>query len=313
MKIRGVRRPGMIGSPINIKTCISVIKRGCGRTTTPASLARHGKHALAVALALAMSLWPGVLLSGCSRPGSRSGSSITLAGSTSVQPFAEMLAEEYAKLYPDRPPVNVQGGGSSAGVRAAMTGAAEIGMLSRELNLEERELTEIAIAHDAIALVVHPTNPVSGLSKDQVRKVFSGEIADWGVFGGNGHRINVVSREEGSGTRGAFEELVMDGAITLPRAVVQDSNGAVRETVAGDKAGIGYLSLGLVDDRVKALDIDGVAPTIENAQEGAYALVRPFLFVYLGDLSAEAQAFLDFVLGEEGQAMLAGEGLVTGR
>ncbi|MGE5580449.1 MAG: phosphate ABC transporter substrate-binding protein [Bacillota bacterium] len=263
-------------------------------------------------------LWLGVLAcvlswlaAGCARPGGQSGASITLAGSTSVQPFAEMLAEEYAKEFPDRPAVNVQGGGSSAGARAALTGAAQIGMMSRDLAASENELVPVVMAKDAIVLVVHPSNPVQGLSKEQVKDIYSGRIVSWDQVGGHPSPIHVVSREEGSGTRGAFDELVMEGGVVVPRAVVQDSNGAVRETVAGDKAGIGYISLGLVDQSVKALSIDGVAPTLENAQEGKYTLVRPFLLVHKGTLPSDAQHFVDYVTGAEGQSILAGEGLVT--
>ena len=230
-----------------------------------------------------------------------------------MQPFAEMLAEEYGKKYPDRAPVNVQGGGSSAGARAAMSGAAQIGMMSRELASGEESLNYVEIARDAIALVVHPANPVGELSLDQVRGIFTGEITDWSQVGGPHGRITVVSREEGSGTRGAFDELVLRGAVVSPRAIVQDSNGAVRLTVSQDKMAIGYISLGLVDSSVKAVAVGGVRPTIENARNGAYKLVRPFLFVYKGELSPEAKAFLDFVTGEEGQRILASEGLVTGK
>ena len=193
-----------------------------------------------------------------------------------------------------------------------MSGAAQVGMMSRELAASENELTPVVIANDAIALVVHPSNPIEGLTKEQIRMVFSGEVTDWSQVGGQPGRINVVSREEGSGTRGAFDELVMEKTSVLARAVVQDSNGAVRETVAGDKAGIGYISLGLVDDRVKALPVGGAAPTIENARAGTYTLVRPFLFVHKGQLDTHAKDFVDFVTGEEGRRILSAEGLVTG-
>jgi phosphate transport system substrate-binding protein len=224
-----------------------------------------------------------------------------------------LLAEDYSRRYPDRPAVNVQGGGSSAGARAAMSGAAQIGMMSRELAPTEKELTPLVIVRDAIALVVHPSNPVEDLTVDQVKRIFAGEIADWGAVSGPPGRINVVSREEGSGTRGAFDELVMKGADVAARAIVQDSNGAVRQTVAQDKMGIGYISLGLVDRTVKAVAVAGVTPTVESARAGEYTLVRPFLFVYKGQMAPDVKAFVDFVLGDEGQAMLASEGLVTGR
>lgn len=270
------------------------------------------QRGLTVGLILVLALSTS-LAGGCTRSQAKAGASITLAGSTSVQPFAEMLAEEYGKKYPDRPAVNVQGGGSSAGARAAVTGAAQVGMMSRELAATEKELTAVVIAHDAIALVVHPSNPVGSLTKEQIKGIFTGQTTDWSQVGGVAGRINVVSREEGSGTRGAFDELVMGGADVVARAVIQDSNGAVRETVAGDKAGIGYISLGLVDSRIKAVSVGGVAPTIENTQAGKYTLVRPFLFVYKGKPGPDAKAFTDFVTGEEGQKILAGEGLVTGK
>lgn len=269
------------------------------------------KSRLGRILAFCLLFFLSVAACGCSRQEGERGSSITVAGSTSVQPFAEMLAEEYAAKYPERPAINVQGGGSSAGARAALAGTAEIGMMSRDLAESESDLTATVIARDALALIVHPSNPVSGLTRVEVRGIFSGRITDWQEIGGPPGKIHVVSREEGSGTRGAFDELMMEGEDVLPRAIVQDSNGAVRETVAGDKMGIGYISLGLVDARVKAIKIDCVEATVENVRAGDYALVRPFLFVAKGKYAPEARSFVEFVLSEEGRRILADEGLVT--
>ncbi|HHV62902.1 MAG TPA: phosphate ABC transporter substrate-binding protein [Firmicutes bacterium] len=235
--------------------------------------------------------------------------SITLAGSTSVQPFAELLADEFMKSHPGII-VNVQGGGSSAGARAALTGVAQIGMLSRELEGEEKSLHRIVIARDAIAIVVHPSNPIDDLSVAQIRAIFAGEITNWSQVGGPHREIHVVSREEGSGTRGSFDEMIMGSAEVTPGAVVQDSNGAVRETVAGDPSAIGYLSLGLVDKRVKGVRISGVAPTVANVERGAYGIVRPFLFATRGRPGEAAQEFIDFALSRAGQRLLAAEGLV---
>jgi phosphate transport system substrate-binding protein len=267
----------------------------------------------AAAAAFILALLPAILISGCARKPSEAKTSLTLAGSTSVQPFAEMLAEDYAKRYPDRPPVSVQGGGSSAGARAALTDAAQIGMLSRSLGQGESELTPVVIARDAIALVVHPSNPVAGLTSAQVRSIFSGAVAEWSAVGGPAGKIHVVSREEGSGTRTAFDELVMKGEGVLPRAIVQDSNGAVRETVAGDRMATGYISLGLVDRSVKALTVDGVAPAVETCRSGEYALIRPFLFAVKGQMGPDVRAFVDYVLGEDGQKILMDEGLLPAR
>ncbi len=251
------------------------------------------------------------MLSGCRPRAQTARVSITVAGSTSVQPFAEMLAEEYAGRFPERPPINIQGGGSSAGGRAVLTGAAQIGMLSRQPAEAEKELTVITIAHDALAVVVHPQNPVHGLSSDQIRAIFAGRFSNWSTVGGTSERIHVISREEGSGTRTAFDELIMAGSNVAARAIVQDSNGAVREAVAQDKNAIGYISLGLVDNRVKAIEVDNVKPTLANCRAGTYTLIRPFLFVTKEKLSASGQAFINFVLSDDGQNLLAEEGLVT--
>jgi len=245
----------------------------------------------------------------------RSGTAqITLAGSTSVEPFAELLAERYMQSHPDSPPINVQGGGSSSGIQAALSGAADIGMSSRDLKGDELDqgLVTRLIARDAIAVIVHPSNAISDLTLVQVRDVFSGAIANWRDLGGENSPIVVVTREEGSGTRGAFQELVMGNAQITPSALRQDSNGAVRVIVASDRHAVGYVSLGLVDARVKGLHLGGVVASVENVLNGSYGLSRPFLFLWRGELGFVAQDYVDYVLSGEGQSQLAREGLVTG-
>ncbi len=249
------------------------------------------------------------LLAGCAR----AEAGITVAGSTSVQPFAELLAEEYMRDHP-RAVINVQGGGSSAGIQAALTGAAAIGMSSRELKpAEAAELEPIVIALDAIAIIVHPSNAVSDLSIQQVRQVFAGEVKSWREVGGAERPLTIVTREEGSGTRGAFQELVMGKVDISPRAIVQDSNGAVRQVVADDPNAVGYISLGLVNEQVKAVSTGGVEPSNDQVKQGNYTLVRPFLFVVKGEPQGEAKAFIEYTLSAEGQQVLAAEGLVPAR
>jgi phosphate transport system substrate-binding protein len=238
------------------------------------------------------------------------GSGITVAGSTSVQPFVEMLAEEYAAIHPEWP-VNVQGGGSSAGIEAAISGAAQIGMSSRELKGDERKLIGMEIARDAIAIVVNPSNPVSDLSTSDVKRVFTGEVRSWSELGGRVARISVVTREEGSGTRGAFQDLVLGKGLDVdPGALVQDSNGAVRQLVASDPNAIGYISLGLVNAEVKPVRLDGVQASEAEVAAGRYRLVRPFLFVMREQPTGQAAVFVTFVLSPAGQAALAHEGLL---
>jgi phosphate transport system substrate-binding protein len=244
----------------------------------------------------------------CSRTPSQSG--LILAGSTSIQPFADRWAEVYMDEHHGAV-VLVQGGGSSAGIQAARSGAAHIGMSSRELKPEEKDLYEIVVAHDGLAIIVHPSNPIRNLSLFQMKSVFSGEIRNWRVLGGPDREIDVVTREEGSGTRAAFQELVMGQERIFKRAIVEDSNGTVREIVAGNPNSIGFISLGLVSDRVKALWLDGVVPGKEAIRRKEYLLVRPFLFVSKGPPHGLARAFIDFVLSQEGQALVEKEGLIS--
>lgn len=254
-----------------------------------------------------------LLAAACARPGGGGGGGgsevLTVAGSTSVQPFAEKLAEDYMKEHPTLA-INVQGGGSTAGVRAAQTGAAQIGMSSRHLKEDEEDLLQYPIAYDGIAVIVNRASPVPGLTRDQVARIFSGELTNWLEVGGPDHPIHYVTREEGSGTRGAFEEMVMGERSISPRALVQDSNGAVREIVASDRHSLGYISLGLVDQRVRALAIDGVEPDLDAIVSKRYAVVRPFLFLSREEPAGAARAFIDYVLSHEAQKVLALEGLV---
>jgi phosphate transport system substrate-binding protein len=239
---------------------------------------------------------------------------LTVTGSTSVTPFAEQLAEHYQKQHAGTS-INIQGLGSAAGIRAAIDGVAEIGMSSRELQAEEAaQLDEVVIARDALAVIVNPLNPVAGLSKEQIQAIFSGQVTSWDAVGGPAAAITIVSREAGSGTFGAFDELVMKGKPITTGALRQGSNGAIRQIVAEDPNAIGYISLGIVDSTVKALQIDKVEPSVAHVEAGTYKLVRPFLFVWRkgATLTPLAQSFVDYVMGPEGQVELTKAGLVKG-
>jgi len=248
-----------------------------------------------------------LLLSAC---GTGAGSTVTVAGSTSVQPYAEVLAEKYSSIYPDRA-VDIQGGGSTTGIRAAQSGTADIGMSSRNLTEEEYRMWNIIIARDGLAMIVHPDNPVKGLSLEQVRRIYSGAVTNWRDVGGSDKNIHVITREEGSGTRGAFEDMLMDGTLITSRAIVQNTNGSVRQLVSNDIASIGFVSMGLADHTVKALELNGIAPSWNNVMEGDYILFRPFYFVSAQEPTGEVKAFIDFTMSEEGQQLLVLEGLVA--
>ncbi len=237
------------------------------------------------------------------------GGELQLAGSSTVQPLAQSLAEVYMEQNPDVK-IDVQGGGSSVGVKSAAEGTTPIGMASRALKDSEMEeypdLIAHTIARDGIAIVVHADVPIDGLSLDEARQIFAGEITSWGEIGGPDETIVVVSREEGSGTRGAFEDMVMgDEALIADTALLQPSNGAVKTTVASTPLSIGYISFGYLDDSVKALAIDGVEPTVAHAQSDAYSVVRPLNLITKGEPTGLAKAFLDFIMTDEGQQIVA--------
>jgi phosphate transport system substrate-binding protein len=258
---------------------------------------------------------------GCSRA---SKTAITVAGSTSVEPFAELLAEHYMAIHPGTE-ISVQGGGSSAGVRACQNKICAIGMSSRELYPAETSLVEIPVALDAIALIVNAQNLVRELTLQQARDVFAGRIRNWQELGGPNRRITAITREEGSGTRASFEEMVMAAGVPKNKkgkvepvafaadALVQDSNGAVREIVASDPAAIGYISSGLVDERVAAVALEGATPTEAAIRSGKYPVVRRFLFLTNGEATGTAKAFIEYVLSDSGQKALAEEGLTRVR
>jgi phosphate transport system substrate-binding protein len=233
---------------------------------------------------------------------------ITLAGSTTIQPLAEVLGEAFEADHPGSI-VIVSGGGSSVGVKSAAEGTADIGMASREI--KPSELTEYpsmvvhTIARDGIAVIVHAGCPVDGLSMDQIKSIFAGEIADWSQVGGTTMPITVVAREEGSGTRAAFEEIVMGESLITDNALLLPSNGAVRTTIATTPGTVGFLSFGYLDSSVKALKVEGASPTTSHVNDGTYPVVRPLNLVTLGQPDGLISQFIEFVFSTEGQAIVA--------
>ena len=236
---------------------------------------------------------------------------LNLVGSTTVQPLAEVLAASFEALEPGVI-VYVQGGGSSVGVRSAADRSADIGMASREIKPSELnehpELVVHTIARDGIAIVTEPGCNVESLTTEQVKQIFAGSITNWNEVGDVDMIITVVAREEGSGTRAAFEDMIMDDALIVDNAILQPSNGAVRTTISVTPGTIGFLSFGYLDDQTKAIAIDGYLPTEENASSGEYSVVRSLNMVTFGEPEEKAYAFLNFVMSEDGQAIVAEEG-----
>jgi len=241
---------------------------------------------------------------------------VQIAGSTSVQPVSEELAKEFMTKNP-KVKINVAGGGSGAGIKAAQEGTANIGASSRELKAEEKTVKEFVIALDGIAIVVHKDNKLADMKKEDIKKIFLGEATDWSQVGGEKGPIRVITREEGSGTRGAFEELVLgkDAAgkelKIFEKANVQNSTGAVRTAVAQDKNAIGYVSLGSLNETVKAVKVDGTEATIDNVKAKTYKISRPFVYLTQKDPEGTTKAFIDWVLSAEGQAVVKESGFIT--
>lgn len=239
---------------------------------------------------------------------------INIVGSTSVTPVAESLGQEFSKLYKGVN-IDVQGVGSTAGIKAAIDGTADIGMSSRNLKDEEKAtgVKEYTIAYDGIVIAVHPNNPVEDLDMETIQKIFSGELTNWKELGGDDQEILVISREEGSGTRGAFEEILelqeKDGSgntlsIVKKDALIADGNGAVKANIVSKENSIGYVSLSYLDEMVKGIKVEGVEATVDTIQKGEYKISRPFYMLTMDEETDLIKAFIDFTLSDEGQKIV---------
>lgn len=261
-----------------------------------------------------------LLLTGCATMAPDTGSPgptplsgrLTFAGSTTVQPLVALLGENFKAQHP-AVTLEIAAGGSVVGIEAVQRGSADIGMSSRSLTPEEAEgIEQVPLALDVLAVVVHPSNPVAGLTLDELRGIYEGEILNWQEVGGADVPILVVAREQSSGSRGAFDMLVLDGleprAPSLRSAITA---GDVAALVATEPGAIGYVGFGNLEDTLKPLAIGGVTPAPESARDGSYPLVRPLLLL-TGPLSQPlAVSFLQFVTSPEGQSLVAEDGWVA--
>jgi phosphate transport system substrate-binding protein len=260
-------------------------------------------------LVLPILLW---LLTACGAPlESHEPVYLRIAGSTSMQPLIEDLAQAYTDQR-EYVTVDVQGGGSGLGIALARENRIDIATASRKLTAGEEKDPETgakrlwwtAIAQDGIALVIHPQNAVGGLTLPQARDIFFGRILDWEEIGGIPGEIVVVSREDGSGTREVFEEIVMEERRVTLTAIVMPSSEAVVEYVARHPTAIGYVSMGYLSPQVKALPVEGVSPTPVTIQSGAYPLTRPLYLLTGQQPAGEVKAFIEFALSPAGQAVV---------
>jgi phosphate transport system substrate-binding protein len=236
---------------------------------------------------------------------------IRMAGSTAMQPLLESLTKAYSQHHP-HVSFAIEGSSSSLGLEMARQAQVDIGASSwfRQMDAEGgirgRKLQATTIALDGLAIVVHPSNPVEGLTRREIRDIFYGRILDWWEVEGKVGDILVVSREDGSGSRVAFETIIMDNGkrpVTLTAVVTPGSQDVV-EYVTSHPHAIGYVSMGHLSEEVKALEIDGIAPTPQTVGEREYPLVRPLLLLTEEEPSEEIQAFIEFILSPAGQAIV---------
>ena len=244
---------------------------------------------------------------------SSDGGVIKMSGSTSMEKLCNTLKEEY--LNKTGVEIDVQFTGSGAGIQAVTDGTVDIGNASRALSDEEKAggLAENIVALDGIGMIVDKANTVTDISKDDLAKVFKGEIKNWSELGGSDTPIVVIGREAGSGTRGAFEEILgIEDACVYAQEI--NSTGAVMAKVASTPGAIGYVSLDVIDDTVNTLKVDGVEATAENIKNGTYSVQRPFVMATKGEISEQSQTVQDFfnwLDSDEGQQIITAVGLVT--
>ncbi|MEG0283496.1 MAG: phosphate ABC transporter substrate-binding protein [Erysipelotrichales bacterium] len=251
-----------------------------------------------------------VILSGCS---SKSG--LEVSGSTSVAPVMTKLINEYKNKSDEH--INLNADGSSAGIKGAASGISDIGMASRDLKDNEKEGLETTImAIDAIGIIVNEENPAKNLTLKQLEAIYKGDIKNWKDVGGEDLPIVLVSRENGSGTRSAFEEMTntlnTDGSSTVDKLnpVIVNSTGATIENVRQKRGAIGYVSIGSLEEGVHVLNIDNIEPNEENIRNKKYSIARNFNLVYK-DPSKETKEFLEFIMSKQGQKIVEEEGFVS--
>ena len=309
MKKNGMKVMAVIGSAVMAAGMLA----GCGNSGAAATTAATATTEKQTTEAKAEETTKEAATEAKSADADLSGS-ISMVGSTSMEKFANALSEAFMEKYP-KVTVTAEFVGSGAGIEAVSNGTADIGNSSRNLKDEEKAkgVAENIVAIDGIAVVVDPANTVEDLTKDQLTSIYDGSVTNWKDVGGNDAPIVVVGREAGSGTRGAFEELLkLEDACKYSNEL--DSTGAVMAKVASNPGSIGYVSLDVLDDTVKAVKLDGAEPTEENIKAGKYFLSRPFVMATKGEISEQSdlvKALFDFIYSDEGSELVKSVGLIT--
>jgi len=243
---------------------------------------------------------------------------IVAKGSTTVLPISQACAEVFMDQNMDID-ISVQGGGSGVGIASIIDGTCDIGNASRPIKekeivtAEEKGVNVFAniVARDAIAVVLNPVNDIDGLTLEQIKAIYTGEFSNWSQVGGSDQEIVIISRDSASGTFEAFNELALDKERLRPDALLQASNAAVATSVANTPGAIGYVGLGYVTAKIKAIEVNGIIPSKETVNSDTYPLARP-LFMYTdGEPTGAVKEFMDFVMSEEGQKLVEENGYIS--
>lgn len=243
---------------------------------------------------------------------------ITIKGSTTVLPITLKAIDAYAKLN-RAVAISVDGSGSGNGIKALLDGSCDIANSSRSMKKEELEkaklsglaIKEIIVAYDMIVPIVNPSNPISNLSKNQLKAVYDGSLVDWSDLGGEKGGIVVISRDTSSGTYEYWHEDVMKKSEVRKDALLQASSGALMSAVSNNRRAIAYVGFGYLNKAVKSLRVNGIEPSIESGKSGKYPISRP-LYIYVNEkrLSEETGKFIDFLLSENGQSLVRDAGFI---
>lgn len=315
MKMNGKKLTALLGTAVLAMGILA----GCGSSTTETTAAGTAAPATTAETAAEASAMAGetkdqAATEAENAPSADLSGAISMVGSTSMEKFANALSESFMEKYPNVT-VTAEFVGSGAGIEAVSNGTADIGNSSRNLKDEEKAggVAENIVAIDGIAVVVDGANTVEDLTKQQLSDIYEGKITNWKDAGGNDAPIVVVGRESGSGTRSAFEELLkLEDMCKYSNEL--DSTGAVMAKVASTPGAIGYVSLDVLDDTVKAVKLEGAEPTEENIKAGSYFLSRPFVMATKGDISEQndlVKALFDYIYSDEGAEIVKSVGLIA--
>lgn len=251
-----------------------------------------------------------------------SASAQRIKGSDTVLPVAQQTAERFMNQHPDTR-VTVTGGGTGVGISALLDNTTDIAMASRPIKFSEKmkiksageDVAEIVVAYDALAVVAHPSNPVKQLTHQQLEDIFRGKITNWKQVGGDDRKIVVYSRETSSGTYEFFKESVLKNKNYMASSLSMPATGAIIQSVSQTKGAIGYVGLAYVSPRVKTLSVsyDGkhyAAPTVENATNKTYPIVRPLYYYYNVKKKAEIDPLVQYILSPDGQDIIKKSGYI---